>query len=175
MKAWREFPGVLTLDEARSHANERLAIYAGPDNGAWADSGALERWEKETDDQDELDRYVLRALNCDLTDYGRKLIRDKQREPQPVRKADETDNDGALVSYFAGLLDSKSFEDWEYMRDSGRFPRQDYPLLYALKVDGLTRAEVETLLREQAGWTQDEFQARLAAEKAALAQAFYQR
>src|SRR6185437_4289403 len=49
--AWRQFPGVLKLAEARSYAKERLAVYAGPDDGRWADSGALRRWEKECESE----------------------------------------------------------------------------------------------------------------------------
>lgn len=171
--AWRKFPGVLTLDEARSYAGERLSVYAGPDDGSCADAGALERWEKEADGEDQLDSYVLQALNCDLIDYARKLFRQQEREI-PEAAGSSRPEDEWRTQWLAGLLDSKTFEDWEHMRDSGHFGQSDYPVLYMLHIEGYTRAEVEALLREKAGWTQQQFRERLDAEKRALAQAFYQ-
>jgi hypothetical protein len=187
--AWRQFPGVLTLDEARSHANERLAVYAGPDDGSCAEAGALERWEKKTEgNESQLDRYVLHALNCDLLDYGRKLIRRAEREkPAGDGSAcayDEHDGSPGAAPrpgadgkarvwrgdfFLTRLLDTKSWEDWEYMRDSGQFEQSRYPLLYATKIDGLTRDEVADVT----GWSLSTVKARIADEKRRLAAEYY--
>jgi hypothetical protein len=47
-------------------------------------SGQLDDWEADVSGEpDQLDRYVLRALNCDLGNWAAKLVREKRREPQP--------------------------------------------------------------------------------------------
>jgi hypothetical protein len=130
--AWRKFPGAFTLDKARSFANERLCVYAGPDNGSCADAGALERWEKEAEGADipeaMVDRYVMHALGRDLFDEGRRLLNLKRREvPEGIGTSVIPGEDPEKVDYLTKLLEAKAFKDWEYMSDSGHFPPGPLP------------------------------------------------
>jgi hypothetical protein len=60
-------------EELRQQAAARVVEYE--------DSGQLESWEGDVGgDPDQVDRYVLRALNCDLLDHAKKLVRAKRRE-----------------------------------------------------------------------------------------------
>jgi hypothetical protein len=171
--AWRQFPGVLTLDEARSYANERLAVYAGPDDGSCAEAGALERWEKKAQSESELDRFVLHALNCDLLDYARKLIRAADRETPAGDGRSEAlaeDASGEATGhedYLARLLGTKTWEDFRYIEDAGYL--DGFPLLRAWKLDGMTLAEIAETL----GWTEYQLRQRLEQEKRELAARFY--
>jgi hypothetical protein len=172
--AWRQFPGVLTLDEARSYANARLSVYAGPDDGSCAEAGALERWEKKAESEGQLDRFVLHALNCDLLDYARKLIRARRREIPAGNSTlsgwhDESAPDGWRAGFLAAQLDAKAFEDWEHMRDTGHLDSSRYPVLYAIHIDGLTRQEVADAL----GWSLAAVKRQIEHEKITLAKDYY--
>jgi len=71
-------------------------------------SGQLDNWESDVSlDPDQLDRYVLRALNCDLGNWAARLVRSKRndnalvedeklkaREYGRTRKGDETSKAG---------------------------------------------------------------------------------
>jgi len=171
-KAWRTFPGVLSLDEARSYANERLSVYADPDDGSCADSGALERWEKDAGSEDQLDRYVLQALNMDLIDYGRKLIGQVKHEvsasdaAQIVEHADTVHEQWRII-HLTELLDAKGYEDWTQMKTGGYL--NDCPLLRAWKLDGMTQQEIADTL----GWSLAKVERKIADEKAKVRKEFY--
>jgi hypothetical protein len=61
---------------ARDHARLRVLIYAGPPDVNDADAGQLPAWEDKAQfDFNEVDRYVLRALNCDLLDWAKARVR----------------------------------------------------------------------------------------------------
>ena len=170
-KAWRTFPGVFTLDEARSYAGERLCVYDGPDNGSCADAGALRRWEKAAgDDEGKLDSYVTQALNCDLIDEARKLLRRMHHEvPEGIGTSALPGEEPDKNDYLTKLLETKSYEDWEYIRNCGLFPRDKYGVLHATKIDGMTQEEV----KETMGWTERQLQKRLEAERQELIRNFY--
>jgi DNA-directed RNA polymerase specialized sigma24 family protein len=123
-----------------------------------------------------------------LLDYGRILIRQQRREQaagdgsaqvynehdgspgaEPRRGADGKARVWLGDFFLSRLLDTKSWEDWEYMRDSGRFEQSRYPLLYATKIDGLTQDEIAGVT----GWSVSTVKSRVAEEKRRLAAEFY--
>ena len=70
-------------------------------------SGQIDAWESDVSgDQNQLDRYVLRAVDCDLMDWAKKIYRAKNREQsQPgtvidgrsqLRADDESPEDAAI-------------------------------------------------------------------------------
>jgi len=56
-------------------------IYAGNPIDGDADAGQIEEWtEQVKGNPDQLDRFVLQALNCDLLNYARGRLRQNKRE-----------------------------------------------------------------------------------------------
>jgi hypothetical protein len=176
--AWRKFPGVLSLDDARSYANERLALYASDGDGSSADSGALRGWQEAVSELDDphaaLDRYVMQALTCDLSDYARGLINRKgseipagDGERQGVDPNDETRPNPR--EFLVGLLNAKSWDEWRWMDRHGWLA--SFPMLKALHIDGMTREE----MAETLGWSTATLDRRIAEEKEALAEKFYKK
>jgi hypothetical protein len=109
-------------DDAWNFAAQRVAIYAGeiPPTGRDSDAGQLDEWEEQVKgDPDQLDRFVLRALNMDMLNYGRDRLRRNKRET-PV----EPEKFGSVTGYITtGNLDA-------------------YPVLRMRYAEGKTREQI---------------------------------
>jgi hypothetical protein len=67
--------------EVYNFAAERVCIYAGKPDDHDADAGKLDDWEIDVKgDPNQLDRYVLHALNRDLADWARAEVRRRARQ-----------------------------------------------------------------------------------------------
>lgn len=118
------FRGERGFSEVRNYAAERVMVYAGSRIDGDADAGMLDEWEADVmGNPDQLDRYVLRALNCDLKDYAKSKLRQKRRET-PAEPA----NMKASGYVSAGNLDG-------------------YPVLRMRYVEGLTQDQIAKELK----------------------------
>lgn len=147
-------------------------MYAGPDDGTWAESGALARWEKKAASQDQLDSFVLHALNCDLIDRAGKLIRQKDREV--LEGAGHGPEQAWRPQWLTALLDTKAYNDWEHMSDRGWL--DGCAFLRAWKVDQMTISEIVQALQNHepdGGWSEWKVRQRIDQEKKNLAKQFY--
>jgi len=118
------FRSEIALREAKNYAAERIVIYAADPIDGDADAGQLEEWtEQVKGNPDQLDRFVLQALNCDLLDYAKAKLRQNRRET-PVEPG------GFAVSGYVsgGNLD-------------------DYPVLHMRYAEGMTRVQIARELR----------------------------
>jgi hypothetical protein len=135
--------------EALQHAYERVLIYAGSPVPGDADSGMLDDWEAAVDgDQDQLDRFVLQALNCDLLDWAKLRIARARREAS----YDDLDSDQPPAQAGAdwnwnqvrtrGANASRRLAGSDRSKPDYGFSASDYPYLYAREVEGVTVEEL---------------------------------
>jgi hypothetical protein len=82
-----KYGGWVSFREAESVAQELVLGYANGKPGGPNDAGRLPDWEMDCKgDPDQLDRFVLHALNCDLLDYAKvKGSQGSQRSRRGVR------------------------------------------------------------------------------------------
>jgi hypothetical protein len=80
-----KLPDYAPHDDALSYARLRVLVYAGEPDIKDADAGKLPVWEDRAQfDFNEVDRFVLAALNADLMDWADKRARQVRREGEPV-------------------------------------------------------------------------------------------
>jgi hypothetical protein len=105
--------------EAQNYAAERVVVYAGSPTEGDSDAGQLAEWEDQVkSDPDQLDRFVLQALNSDLLDYAKARLRQNRRE---LPLAPESIKASGYVS--GGNLDA-------------------YPVLHMRYAEGKTREQI---------------------------------
>jgi hypothetical protein len=135
------------------HACCRILTYAGEPSPRDNDAGKLADWEiMVKGDPNQLDRYVLKALNCDMQDFARKerrrLKRDYLADPSEPSHAvkgacEQSDDDGT------GLNDELNALSWNYQPEVlRRFepgqldPLESCPTLRMRYEYGFTVAEI---------------------------------
>ncbi|HEY2578420.1 MAG TPA: sigma factor-like helix-turn-helix DNA-binding protein [Streptosporangiaceae bacterium] len=132
--------------DARSYACERVLIYAGEPMPDDSDAGQLPEWETVVKgDPNQLDRYVLRALNCDLLNWAAKRARNARNIEEIAVKPVRDDGDDEWVPTIADV----------YPRGSSVYPAtegtlREYPLLRMIYGDGYTIAEIAEQLGKSA-------------------------
>jgi hypothetical protein len=124
----------ITQSEAERYATDRVMVYCGPPVPGDADSGMHDEWEASVGgNPEQLDRYVLQALNCDLLNWARGRVREARRTSAPDIAAWEwnsVNNEKATAQRALASADRE-------LPDYG-FSAADYPYLYAREVEGLT-------------------------------------
>ena len=118
------FRSEIALREAKNYAAERVVIYAGNPIDGDSDAGQLEEWtEQVKGNPDQIDRFVLRALNCDLLDYAKAKLRRNKRETLVAPES------LAVSGYISGgNLD-------------------DYPVMHMRYAEGMTREQIARELK----------------------------
>jgi hypothetical protein len=139
-----KLPGYAPHDDALSYARLRVLVYAGAPDINDADAGQLPAWEDKAQfDFNEVDRFVLAALNADLLNWADKRARQARREGEPVPLSD-----AAVQEFLSPDLqyDGKAFPT-KRVKDAEPTGNLDgYPILRAVHQDGLSRADVARLL-----------------------------
>ena len=138
-------------EDAAQYARQRLIEY---------DSGSeMDNWESKVDgNPDQLDRFVLRALNCDLHDWAKKLKRQRERlsltDPQYMES-----EQAQLYSKEMSPEDNAIWRSWPLLELRFRYGYTNREIADALGVSTRTvdrrmaeeLAEAEKTIREERG------------------------